>query len=136
MSADPTINPGRARGRTRYPRQLGIAAGAVALFTLAAACSSTSTGTANSTSAASISPGIVTDIGGLGDRGFNDLAKAGLEAAQKDLGIKGKIVVPATPADFDSNLAQFAQNGSSPVFGIGFSFADAITPRCRGWRLC
>ena len=125
------LNPERTRNRTRYPRQFGIVAGALALLTLAAACSSTTTGTGGATSAASIKPGIVTDIGGLGDRGFNDLAKAGLEAAQKDLSIKGKIVVPATPADYDSNLAQFAQNGSNPVFGIGFTFADAMAAEAK-----
>lgn len=108
-------------------------AAAVAVLTLAAACSSGDTATPaepgepGTTDASSISPGIVTDIGGLGDRGFNDLADAGLKAAEEDLGVSGRILVPETPADYASNLEQLAQNGASPVFGIGFTYFDAIT---------
>ena len=117
----------RSARDAKNARTIGMATGTVALMALLAACGSTATNAGSSAETKSISPGIVTDIGGLGDRGFNDLAKAGLEAAQKALGIKGKIVVPATPADYGTNLAQFADNGSNPVFGIGFTFADAIT---------
>lgn len=108
-------------------RRVGFVISTVTVLTLLTACGASNAGGNAGSSASKITPGIVTDIGGLGDRGFNDLAKIGLEAAQKDLGITGKIVVPATPADYDSNLAQFAENGSNPVFGIGFTFADAIT---------
>lgn len=76
---------------------------------------------------AKITPGVITDIGGLGDRGFNDLAKAGLDQADKSLHLKGKILVPQTPADYANDLTQFAQAGAAPIFGIGFTFADAIT---------
>jgi basic membrane protein A len=77
--------------------------------------------------AGKISPGVVTDIGGLGDRGFNDLAKAGLTQAEKKLGVHGKVLVPQTPADYTNDLTRFAQSGAAPIFGIGFTFADAIT---------
>lgn len=76
---------------------------------------------------ATVAPAVITDIGGLGDRGFNDLAKAGLDAADSDLKIKGRIVVPQTPADYTNDLTQLAQAGAQPVFGIGFTFADAMT---------
>ena len=109
-------------------RAIGITAASAAVILALSACSSSSSSSqATASTTPTIKPGIVTDIGGLGDRGFNDLAKAGLEAAQTALGIKGKIVVPATPADYASNLDQFAENGSNPVFGIGFTFADPIT---------
>jgi basic membrane protein A len=114
--------------RKKTLRRPVAAVAAVAFVVLLSACSSSSapTSSASAAAAATISPGIVTDIGGLGDRGFNDLARSGLEAAQTALGIKGKIVVPATPADYATNLAQFAQKGSNPVFGIGFTFADSM----------
>ncbi len=117
------------RSSNRHTIVSGVAFSAVALMALAG-CSATADSSAPASGtpeAATISPGIVTDIGGLGDRGFNDLAKLGLENAQTELGITGKIVVPQTPADYDSNLAQFAESGANPVFGIGFTFADAIT---------
>lgn len=96
----------------------------VAALTLVAACGSDGSDPADSSS---VRPGVVTDIGGLGDRGFNDLADAGMKAAEKDLGVSGRILVPDTPADYSSNLDQLAQNGFGPVFGIGFTFFDAIT---------
>lgn len=118
----------RSRHRHRHTRVMSVAFGVVALVVLTG-CSATAGGASASgkPGAASISPGIVTDIGGLGDRGFNDLAKLGLQNADKKLGITGKVVVPQTPADYSSNLAHFAESGANPVFGIGFSFADAIT---------
>jgi basic membrane protein A len=85
--------------------------------------SGTATGT---NSAAKIRPGVVTDIGGLGDHGFNDLADTGLKDAEKKLGVKGRAVVPQTPADYANNLNQLSQGGFQPVFGIGFTFTDAI----------
>lgn len=81
----------------------------------------------SSNGSAKVSPAVVTDIGGLGDRGFNDLAKVGLDAADSALKVKGRIVVPQTPADYTNDLTQLAQNGAQPVFGIGFTFADAMT---------
>ncbi|GAA0426762.1 BMP family ABC transporter substrate-binding protein [Acrocarpospora corrugata] len=86
--------------------------------------SATATGT---NSQVAIKPGVVTDIGGLGDHGFNDLASTGLKVAEKNLGAEGRVLVPQTPADYANNLNQLAQSGFQPVFGIGFTFTDAIT---------
>ena len=104
---------------------------AVTLTAVLAGCGSNQTSSDRSSpgatgSSASIKPGIVTDIGGLGDRGFNDLAVKGLKEAQSKLGAKGRVLVPQTPADYSSNLSQLAQSGAEPVFGIGFTFFDAI----------
>ena len=35
---------------------------------------------------------MVTDVGGLGDKSFNDLSWAGLEKAKADLGIETKVL--------------------------------------------
>lgn len=104
----------------------------VTLTVVLAGCGSSQTSSGGSSpgavgSSAHIKPGVVTDIGGLGDRGFNDLAAIGLKEADGQLGIKGRVLVPQTPADYSSNLSQLAQNGAQPVFGIGFTFLDAIT---------
>ena len=51
------------------------------------------TSTAESTPAAKkIKVGLVTDIGGLNDRSFNQLANAGLEKAKSELGIEGRVL--------------------------------------------
>lgn len=109
---------------------------AAALFLAACGGGTTSSGGSGASGAptqgggggrASIKPGVVTDIGGLGDRGFNDLAATGLKAAEQQLGVTGRVLVPQTPADYNSNLSQLAQAGAQPVVGIGFTFFDPIT---------
>lgn len=82
---------------------------------------------ASDAGSAPVKPAIVTDIAGLGDRGFNDLAAAGLKQASDTLGIKGQVLESQTAADYNNNLAELAQSGSQPVFGIGFAFFDAVT---------
>lgn len=88
--------------------------------------SSSGKSAASSGIAGNIQPGVVTDIGGLGDRGFNDLAKTGMDQADQQHGLKGKILVPQTPADYTNDLDQLARSGAQPVFGVGFSLADAV----------
>lgn len=75
---------------------------------------------------ASVKPGLVTDIGGLGDRGFNDSAKAGLDAATDELGVESQTVESQSPTDYENNLTVLAEAGFGPVFGVGFSFQDAM----------
>jgi basic membrane protein A and related proteins len=108
-------------------------AAATALAVFAAGCGSSGSNGSGSASAGAASgggskvqPGIVTDIGGLGDHGFNDLAQVGLKQAEAKDGVKGRVLVPQTPADYANNLTQLAQSGAQPVFGIGFTFADPI----------
>ena len=74
-----------------------------------------------------VKPGLVLDIGGLGDQGFNDSANAGMKAAEKDLGVKGKYLESSSGTDYAPNLTQLADNGSNPIIGIGFLMAEDIT---------
>ena len=39
-----------------------------------------------------IKVGLVTDIGGLNDRSFNQLANEGLERAKSELGVEGRVL--------------------------------------------
>jgi basic membrane protein A len=112
-------------------RTVRFVAAAAALAVVAAGCGSSGSDTAASGSAAKaagdVKPGVVTDIGGLGDHGFNDLAAAGLKLAEAKDGTKGRVLVPQTPADYGNDLTQLAESGAQPVFGIGFTYADPIT---------
>ncbi|WP_320047136.1 BMP family ABC transporter substrate-binding protein [uncultured Ilyobacter sp.] len=69
--------------------------------------------------------GIVLSIGGLGDKSFNDSAYRGLEQAKKDLGIEFKYVEPASPAEDDQFLREFAEAGYDLVVATGFLMKDA-----------
>jgi len=92
--------------------------------------STSSSGTstpANSTpEAKKIKVGLVTDIGGLNDRSFNQLANAGLEKAKSELGIDGRVLTSKSNSDYVPNLSSLAQQKEDLVIGVGFLMADAM----------
>ena len=70
---------------------------------------------------------LVTDIGGLNDRGFNALANEGLERAQTELGIEGRVFISDAASDYVPNLSQAARGGFDLVIGVGFLMGDALS---------
>jgi len=72
-------------------------------------------------------PGLVLDVGGLGDQGFNDSAYAGLKRAEKDFGVKGDFLESTAPTDYTDNLTQLAENGFDPVIAVGFLMTEDLT---------
>jgi basic membrane protein A len=72
-------------------------------------------------------PGLVLDVGGLGDQGFNDSAYAGLERAEKDFGVKGDYLESTAPTDYTDNLTQLAESGFDPVIAVGFLMTEDLT---------
>jgi basic membrane protein A and related proteins len=86
-----------------------------------------SSSTPESTPAAKkIKVGLVTDIGGLNDRSFNQLANAGLEKAKSDLGIEGRVLTSKANSDYVPNLSSLAQQKYDVVIGVGFLMAEAM----------
>jgi basic membrane protein A len=73
-----------------------------------------------------IKVGLVTDIGGLNDRSFNQLANEGLERAKSELGVEGQAVTSESNADYVPNLSRLAQQQYDLVIGVGFLMAEAI----------
>ncbi len=72
--------------------------------------------------------GLVFDVGGRGDKSFNDAAFRGLERAKKELGIEYEYIEPGPGADREAALRQLAnQPDIGLIFGIGFIFTDDIT---------
>jgi basic membrane protein A len=74
----------------------------------------------------SIKAGVVTDIGGLNDKGFNALAYKGLKDAEKQLGVKGRVVISKSNGDYIPNLTTLAQQGNKIMVANGFLMADAV----------
>jgi basic membrane protein A and related proteins len=70
--------------------------------------------------------GMVTDVGGLNDHGFNHLAYVGLQQAQKRLGITFQVATSRSPADYIPNLASFARQGYDLVLGVGYTEINAM----------
>jgi len=70
--------------------------------------------------------GLVFDIGGKGDKSFNDSASRGLAWAAKDYTIKRIELEPGVDADREVNLRNLAMIGYDLIIGVGFLFTDAI----------
>ena len=70
--------------------------------------------------------GLVTDIGGLDDRSFNFLANRGLERAENDLGVEGRVVISKSEADYVPNLTTLAKQDYDLVIAVGFLMASAL----------
>jgi basic membrane protein A and related proteins len=75
--------------------------------------------------------GLVFDVGGRGDKSFNDAAYAGLERAQRELGIRFTTLETGEGADREVALRQLAAGDAQLVFGVGFLFTDDIRKLAR-----
>jgi basic membrane protein A and related proteins len=84
------------------------------------------TTTGGSSAAKTIRVGLVTDLGQLNDRGFNQLAYQGLKRAERELGIEGRVVQSASAADYIPNMRRLARDGYDLIIGVGFAQGDAI----------
>ncbi len=113
----------------------GLALLAILTMT-AAACTDNSTTTSGSsdtpdgggTCSSDIKVGVALDVGGLGDNGFNDLAKAGLDKAIAD-GIicqeNTKFVESnADGTNLDENVQSLADAAYDLIIGTGFAFTS------------
>ena len=69
--------------------------------------------------------GLVTDIGGLNDRSFNQLSYEGLLRAAKELGVHADVVQSTAQTDYVQNRTRFAQGGYDLVISVGFLMKDA-----------
>ncbi|MBS1517476.1 MAG: BMP family ABC transporter substrate-binding protein [Bacteroidetes bacterium] len=71
--------------------------------------------------------GLVFDIGGRGDKSFNDAAYKGLEAAKEKLGVDFEVIDPGDGSDRESALRKLASKKDiGLIFGVGFIFTDDI----------
>jgi basic membrane protein A len=68
--------------------------------------------------------GLVFDVGGRGDKSFNDLAYAGLRRAETELGVEVQVIEPGDGADRESGIRLLSAQGFDLVVGVGFIFSD------------
>jgi basic membrane protein A len=68
---------------------------------------------------------MVTDIGGLNDRGFNALAYKGLKQAKSELGADIRVLTSKSNADYVPNLSSLARQKYDLVIAVGFLMGDA-----------
>jgi basic membrane protein A len=87
--------------------------------------SSSSSGGTATPAAKKIKVGLVTDIGGLNDRSFNQSAYQGLQRAQKELGVDIRVVPSSKNSDYVPNLTSLARQKYDLVIAVGFLMGEA-----------
>lgn len=76
--------------------------------------------------ASDIKVGMVTDVGGVNDKSFNQSAWEALEALKTEQGITVKYLQSNNDADYQPNLNQFIRDGYNLTWGIGFDLGEAV----------
>ncbi|CAN5652630.1 BMP family ABC transporter substrate-binding protein [soil metagenome] len=102
----------------------------IAVLLSFSACNKTNNETEKPTSDSKrpLKVGLVFDVGGRGDKSFNDAAYNGLEKAKKELGIEFEAIDPGEGSDRESALRKLANKPDiGLIFGIGFIFTEDIT---------
>ncbi len=90
---------------------------------------STSSSTATSSGAAEgkkLRVGMVFDSGGRGDKSFNDSAYAGLERAEKELGVEIQTVDSKAEKDYLINLSTLSEQKFDVVIAVGLTQGEAL----------
>lgn len=70
--------------------------------------------------------GLVFDVGGRGDKSFNDAAYHGVSRAAKELDVETSYLEPSSTEDREAALRLFAARGFDLVIGVGFIFSSDI----------
>lgn len=70
--------------------------------------------------------GLVFDVGGRGDKSFNDAAFEGLSRAARELGVSTEILEPSGAEDREAAMRLFAARGFDLVIGVGFIFSTDV----------
>jgi basic membrane protein A len=75
--------------------------------------------------------GLVTDVGGVNDKSFNQSAWAGVQKAMADLGVEAKFVESKQPTDYEKNVDAFATEGYDAIVTVGFLMGDATAVKAK-----
>lgn len=73
-----------------------------------------------------LSVGLVTDVGGIDDKSFNQGTWEGILDAEKDFGITTKYLQSSSDADYIPNLSTFSDEELDLIIAPGFLFAEAM----------
>lgn len=69
--------------------------------------------------------GLVTDVGKVDDKSFNQSAWEGVQRAQRELDAQVKFIETTDAKDYAKNIDQFAQEGYDVIVTVGFAIGQA-----------
>lgn len=69
--------------------------------------------------------GLVTDVGKIDDKSFNQSTWEGVQRAEKELGAKIQYIETTDPKDYEKNLATFADENYDVIVTVGFAMGEA-----------
>ncbi|MBA2450099.1 MAG: BMP family ABC transporter substrate-binding protein, partial [Chloroflexi bacterium] len=78
--------------------------------------------------------GLVTDVGKIDDKSFNQSAWEGVQRAQRELGANVRFLETTDPKDYAKNIDQFAQENYDVVVTVGFAIGQATQEAANRYR--
>lgn len=118
----------------KAPQRLYFAAAAaVALAGLSALLPAREATTTAKGEHANVRVGLVFDVGGRGDKSFNDAAYEGLSRAARELGVTTEVLEPTGAEDREAAMRLFAARGFDLVIGVGFIFSTDVNVVARAF---
>ena len=100
------------------------AAQATAVATKAAATAAPTAAAGGAAGGKKLKVGLVTDVGKVDDKSFNQSSWEGVQQAQKELGADVKFIETTDPKDYAKNIAQFADAGYDVIVTVGFALGE------------
>ncbi len=89
------------------------------------ACSGATGGAPDCTKEDVFCVGLVTDVGKIDDKSFNQSAWEGVQKAVDELGVYAQYIETVDSKDYDKNIATFAEAGYDVVVTVGFGLGEA-----------
>ncbi|GAB4573635.1 MAG: hypothetical protein Kow0077_16620 [Anaerolineae bacterium] len=77
--------------------------------------------------------GLVTDVGEVDDRSFNQSAWEGVQAAVEAVGGEANYIETQDSTDYANNIAEFAENGYDVVVTVGFALGEATVQAAKDY---
>ncbi len=78
--------------------------------------------------------GLVTDVGKVDDKSFNQSAWEGVQRAQRELGAEVRFIETTDPKDYAKNIDQFAQDNYDVIVTVGFAIGQATQEAASKYR--
>lgn len=75
--------------------------------------------------------GLVTDVGGVNDKSFNQSAWAGVQKAAAEFGFEANYIESKQPTDYEKNIDQFATEDYDVIITVGFLMGDSTAVKAR-----